>query len=379
MDMKDFRAQIDEIDGGLIDLITRRFAVVRDIAAYKAKNNIPIDDPARERQKLNDLANSVGEELAPAMDALFSLIFDLSRSEQNRIFAGPSPIKSAIQLALANTPAQFPMRPLVACQGVEGAYSQMACERIFPSGSIMYFNYFENVFAAVEQGLCRYGILPIENSTAGSVNRIYDLMMEHNCYIVRSCRVKVDHCLLANPGAKLEDIREVVSHEQALAQSQAFIKSIGAKPIPVKNTAAAAQMVHDSGRKDLAALSSRSCAELYGLNCLKASVQDAGSNFTRFICISKNLEIYPGANRTSLMMTIPHRRGALSHVLSRFKALDINLNKLESRPLANSDFEFMFYFDIDCSVYNDSFLRVFDDLQGAVTTLKYLGSYSEVV
>jgi chorismate mutase/prephenate dehydratase len=108
-------------------------------------------------------------------------------------------------------------------------------------------------------------------------------------------------------------------------------------------------------------------------------VQDAGSNFTRFICISKNLEIYPGANRTSLMMTIPHRRGALSHVLSRFKALDINLNKLESRPLANSDFEFMFYFDIDCSVYNDSFLRVFDDLQGAVTTLKYLGSYSEVV
>ncbi|MBQ8090877.1 MAG: chorismate mutase [Pyramidobacter sp.] len=379
MDMKDFRAQIDEIDGGLIDLITRRFAVVRDIAAYKAKNNIPIYDPARERQKLNDLANSVGEELAPAMDALFSLIFDLSRSEQNRIFAGPSPIKSAIQLALANTPAQFLMRPLVACQGVEGAYSQMACERIFPSGSIMYFNYFENVFAAVEQGLCRYGILPIENSTAGSVNRIYDLMMEHSCYIVRSCRVKVDHCLLANPGAKLEDIREVVSHEQALAQSQAFIKSIGAKPIPVKNTAAAAQMVHDSGRKDLAALSSRSCAELYGLNCLKASVQDAGSNFTRFICISKNLEIYPGANRTSLMMTIPHRRGALSHVLSRFKALDINLNKLESRPLANSDFEFMFYFDIDCSVYNDSFLRVFDDLQGAVTTLKYLGSYSEVV
>ena len=243
----------------------------------------------------------------------------------------------------------------------------------------MYFNYFENVFSAVEQGLCRYGVLPIENSTAGSVNRIYDLMMEHSCYIVRSCRVKVDHCLLANPGAKIEDIKEVVSHEQALAQSHAFLKSLGVKAVPVKNTAVAVQMVHDSGRKDLGALSSMSCAELYGLSCLKSSVQDAGSNFTRFICIGKNLEIYPGANRTSLMMTIPHRRGALSHVLSRFKALDINLNKLESRPLANSDFEFMFYFDIDCSVYNDSFLRVFDDLEGAVTSLKYLGSYSEVV
>lgn len=379
MDMKDLRTQIDEIDRGLVDLITRRFAVVRDIAAYKAKNNIPIHDPARERQKLNDLADSVGEELAPSMDALFSLIFDLSRSEQHRIIAGGSPLKQQISLALANTPAQFPVRSAVACQGVEGANSQMACERIFPSGSIMYFQYFENVFSAVEQGLCRYGVLPIENSTAGSVNRIYDLMMEHSCYIVRSCRVKIDHCLLANPGVSIGDINEIISHEQALAQSQSFLKSLGVKVTPVNNTAVAAQMVRESGRKDLAALSSRSCAELYGLDCLKASVQDAGSNFTRFICIAKDLEIYPGANRTSLMMVLPHKRGSLSHVLSRFKALDINLLKLESRPLANSDFEFMFYFDLDSSVYNDSFLRVFDDLQGAVTTLKYLGSYSEVV
>ena len=379
MDMKDFRTQIDEIDRGLVDLITRRFAVVRDIAAYKAKNNIPIYDPARERQKLNDLADSVGEELAPSMDALFSLVFDLSRSEQHRIIAGGSPLKRQISLALANTSAQFPIRPTVACQGAEGANSQMACERIFPSGSIMYFQYFENVFAAVEQGLCRYGVLPIENSTAGSVNRIYDLMMEHSCYIVRSCRVKIDHCLLANPGVSIGDIKEIISHEQALAQSQSFLKSLGVKVAPVKNTAVAAQMVHESGRKDLAALSSRSCAELYGLDCLKASVQDAGSNFTRFICIAKDLEIYPGANRTSLMMVLPHKRGSLSHVLSRFKALDINLLKLESRPLANSDFECMFYFDLDSSVYNDSFLRIFDDLQGAVTTLKYLGSYSEVV
>ena len=379
MDMKDFRTQIDEIDRGLVDLITRRFAVVRDIAAYKAKNNIPIYDPARERQKLNDLADSVGEELAPSMDALFSRGFDLSRSGQHRIIAGGSPLKRQISLALANTPAQFPIRPTVACQGAEGANSQMACERIFPSGSIMYFQYFENVFAAVEQGLCRYGVLPIENSTAGSVNRIYDLMMEHSCYIVRSCRVKIDHCPPAKPGAAIGDIKEIISHEQALAQSQGFLKSLGVKVAPVKNTAVAAQMVHESGRKDLAALSSCSCAELYGLDCLKASVQDAGSNFTRFICIAKDLEIYPGANRTSLMMVLPHKRGSLSHVLSRFKALDINLLKLESRPLANSDFEFMFYFDLDSSVYNDSFLRIFDDLQGAVTTLKYLGSYSEVV
>ncbi len=379
MEITDYREKIDEIDSGLIDLFMKRFEVARDIAAYKASKNIPIYDPARERQKLNDLATSVGDEMAPAVDALFSLIFDLSRSEQNRIVCGPSPLKKKISLAIENTPAQFPTRPSVACQGVEGAYSQKAAERIFPGGNIIYCKQFENVFAAVEQGLCRYGVLPIENSTAGSVNRIYDLMMEHNCYIVRSCRVKVDHSLLAKPGAKLSDIKEVLSHEQALNQCQGFLASLGVKAAAVKNTAVAAQMVHDSDRKDLAALSSRSCADLYGLECLKSSVQDSGSNYTRFICISKELEIYPGADRTSLMMVVPHKRGALSHVLSRFKALDINLNKLESRPIANTDFEFMFYFDIDTSIYDDALLRVFDDLQGAVTSLKYLGSYTEVI
>lgn len=379
MDIQSYRSKFDEIDRKLVDLFTERLALSRDIAAYKAKNNLPVYDPIREKEILQEISGSVSEEMAPAMDALFSLILDLSRSEQNRIVCGPSPIKQQIIDALANTPAQFPQRPTVACQGTHGANSQMACERIFPSGNIMYFRYFENVFSAVEQGLCKYGVLPIENSTAGSVNRIYDLMMEHNCYIVRSCRLKIDHCLLAKKGTKISDIKEVISHEQAISQCQDFIKALGVKATAVANTAVAAKMVSESDRKDLAALSSRPCAELYGLECLKASVQNVGSNFTRFICIAKNLEIYPGANRTSLMITIPHRRGSLSHVLTRFKALDINLNKLESRPVANTDFEFMFYFDLDTSVYNDSFLRVFDDLQGAVTSLKYLGSYFEVV
>ncbi len=379
MELEDYRAQIDDIDSNIIDLILRRMAISRDVAAYKVKKDLPVLDPARERQMLSDIAARVGDESAPAMYALYSLILDLSRSEQNRIVDGPSPIRKAIEEALEKTPQQFPTRPVVACQGVEGANSQMACERIFPSGRIKYFNYFENVFAAVESGECDYGILPIENSTAGSVNRIYDLMTENNCYIVRSCRVKIDHCLMANPGATIDGIKEVLSHEQALSQCQHFLKSLNVKATPVKNTAAAAQMVHESGRTDIAALCSRSCAELYSLDCLKSSVQDVGSNFTRFICISKDLEIYPGANRTSLMLTVPHKRGSLCSVLMRFKALDINLIKLESRPLANSDFDFMFYFDLDISVYSDSFMRVFDDLRGSVRTLKYLGSYLEVV
>ncbi len=381
MELKDYRSEIDMIDRRIVALMAQRLAVSRDIALYKAQHDCPVCDAERERQKLADLTALAGQSAATAVEALYSLIFDLSRSEQYRIINGPSPLKRQIRQALDNTPAQFPERAVVACQGVEGANSQIACERIFPSCSIMYFNAFEHVFAAVEEELCRYGVLPVENSTAGSVNRIYDLMAQHRCFIVRSCRVKIDHCLLVNPGVALSDVNEVISHEQALAQCSQFLKSLGTsvKVTPVANTAAAARTVRQSGRRDLAALSSRSCAALYGLECLKASLQDSGSNFTRFICISKNLEIYPGANRTSLMLTLPNKRGALAQALLRFKALGINLNKLESRPMANSDFEFMFYFDLDSSMYSDSFLRIFDDLQGAVTTLKYLGSYSEVV
>lgn len=163
------------------------------------------------------------------------------------------------------------------------------------------------------------------------MNAVYDLMTQHNFRIVRSVRIKVDHNLLANPGAKLENICEIYSHEQAISQCAHFLQGLpNVKVIRCENTAVAARMVAESGRDDVAALSSRACRELYGLDCLAASVQDQGNNFTRFICIAKNLEIYPGADRTSLMMVLPHHPGSLYKVLSRFNALGVNMNKLES-------------------------------------------------
>jgi len=242
----------------------------------------------------------------------------------------------------------------------------------------MHFDSFEGVFRAVDQGLCRYGVLPLENSTAGSVNRIYDLLAQYNFYIVRSARLKVDHCLLANRGVKKSEIREIVSHEQALAQCENYLKAMGVKATAVENTAVAAKLVASSGRDDLAALSSGSCAELYDLNVLEAGVQDSASNFTRFICISKNLEIYPGADTTSISMVLPHEPGSLYATLGRFYTLGINLKKLESRPLPGSDFEFMFYFDLESSVYSDVFPAIFEDIEGACSKFQYLGSYCEV-
>ena len=205
-------------------------------------------------------------------------------------------------------------------------------------------------------------------------------MMKHNFRIVRSVRIKVDHNLLVRPGTKLEDIKEIYSHEQAINQCSAFLSTLrGVKIIPCENTAVAAKLVAESERGDAAALSSRECMKLYNLECLKPAVQNQGSNFTRFICISKNLEIYPGADRTSLMMTLPHKAGSLYKVLSRFYALGINLNKLESRPMPDRNFEFMFYFDLETSVYSPQFMLLMGELSDICESFNYLGSYSEVV
>ena len=243
----------------------------------------------------------------------------------------------------------------------------------------MYCKTFDNVFSAIESGLCRYGILPIENSLAGSVNSVYDQLISRKCYIVRSARVKIDHTLLVKPGTKAEDIREVWSHEQAIQQCSNFLTENKQWKVNIStNTAAAAQMVAESGRNDVAAISSAHCAPLYGLDILKTDIQNNGNNHTRFICISRQPEIYPGADRTSLMLALPNRPGALYQLLGRFYAQGINLTKLESRPVPGKDFEFMFCFDIDASVYSPAFARLIEELDVTLEKCAYLGSYSEL-
>ncbi len=337
-------------------------------------------DAKREREKLRAVADKVPEELSEYAVTLYSMFMELSRSSQARFIGTKSTLPAEIENAIKNTPQLFPENVPVACQGVEGAYSQLACERLFKMPNIFFCDSFDAVFSAIESGFCRYGVVPLENSTAGSVNAVYDLMMKHNFRIVRSVRIKVDHNLLVRPGTKLENIKEIYSHEQAINQCSAFLSTLrGVKIIPCENTAVAAKLVAESERGDAAALSSRECMKLYNLECLKPAVQNRGSNFTRFICISKNLEIYPGADRTSLMMTLPHKAGSLYKVLSRFYALGINLNKLESRPMPDRNFEFMFYFDLETSVYSPQFMLLMGELSDICESFNYLGSYSEVV
>ena len=379
-ELEQLRGQIDQIDDKIIALFKERMQVSDKIAYYKKEHDMPTLAPGRERALLARVSEEAGEEFADYTESLFRTIMAASRSYQNIRSGKKSAVYESVKEALENTPKLFPQRAMVACQGIEGAYSQIACDSIFKSPGIMYFKSFDNVFKAVESGMCQYGILPIENSTAGSVNTIYDLMLRHNFSIVRSARLKVSHNLLAKYGTKLEDVKEIFSHEQAINQCAGFLATMkGVKITVVENTAVAAKMVAESGDPGVAALSSRFCAEHYGLQTLKANVQDQDNNYTRFICISKKPEIYPGADRTSFMMIISHKPGSLYNVLSKFYALGINLRKLESRPLPDREFEFMFYFDIESSVYAPEMEKLFLDLESESEEFRYLGTYNEVI
>ena len=380
MDLTDIRSQIDSIDDQLVELFCQRMALSSQVAQYKKANNLPIFVPGRERAILQKVAEKAGPEMAEYTRVLYTMLFELSRSYQSKLNDERTSLYQHVTAAIENTPKLFPQAPMVACQGVEGAYSQIACEKIFKNPFIMYFKNFEGVFTAIEQGMCQYGVLPIENSTAGSVNKVYDLMIRHQFSIVRTFRLKVDHNLLAKPGTKISDIKTIYSHEQAINQCAGFLQGLsGINVIPVANTALASEMVSKSETNDVAALSSRFCAELYGLQCLASSVQDKGNNHTRFICISRNLEVYPGSDKTSIMMILPHKPGALYKVLARMYTLGINVTKLESRPLPDREFEFMFYFDLETSIYSEEFIQLLCELDELCEEFKYLGSYTEVV
>lgn len=379
-DLSEIREKINETDSKIIELWKQRMELSLDVAKYKKENNMPVFDAVREKELMDKVASQAGEGLDVYSRMLYGTVTAVSRAYQYKYLYTEGETVRKIKDSLENTQKVFPQKAVVACQGVKGAYSGIAAGKIFAYPAISYFKTWQDVVNAVEQGLCKYGVLPIENSTAGSVNGVYDLMAEHNFYIVRSIRLKINHCLLANHGASMEDIKEIYSHEQAVNQCGAFLREHRDIKVHIcENTAVAAKRVMESGRKDVAAISSEECSELYSLSVLSESVQNKDNNYTRFICISKDSEIYPGADKTSIVLTLPHRPGSLYQVLARFFALGINIIKLESRPMQNRDFEFMFYFDMSVSVYDGAFYDIIEQLSRECEYFHYLGSYTEVM
>ena len=378
MELSEIREKINAVDDQLLDLFLQRMDLSEEVAAYKNEHHQPILNKQREREILAKVVEKSGDRERFSYH-LFSTIFELSRSRQAELITAPTKVEAQVKASLAAGGEVFPQTGLVACQGVEGANSQVACDRLLPRGNIVYVKSFEAVFSAVESGLCKFGVVPIENSSNGSVRAIYDLIQRKKFSIVRSTRLCIRHELLALPGVKMDDITEIYSHEQAIGQCSKFLNGLGGvRVIPCDNTAMAAKMVADSGSRHAAAISSHPCAALYGLQCVNDAIQDSDNNYTRFICITKDPVIYAGANRISLIIACDNKPGALYEILSKLAALGINMTKLESCPVTGRNFEFIFFLELEASVHEPGVLPMLEELERSCANFQFLGSYAEV-
>ena len=378
MELSEIRAKIDAVDDQLLDLFLERMELSEAVAAYKNEHKLPILNRTREREILAKVTEKAGDKERYAYH-LYSTLFELARSRQAELISAPTKVAQRVKAALASNSEVFPQTGMVACQGVEGANSQVACDRLLPRGNIVYVKSFGAVVSAVESGLCKFGVLPIENSSNGSVRAVYQLLQEHDLSVVRSTRLCIRHELLALPGTRLEDITEIYSHEQAIGQCSKFLGGLkDVKVVPCGNTAAAAKLVAESGNPRAAAISSHPCAALYGLECVNGNIQDSDNNYTRFICVTKDPVIYAGANKISLIIALDNKPGALYEVLSKLAALDIDMTKLESCPVAGSDFEFVFFLELEASVKDPSVLAMLEEMERSCAQFHFLGGYAEV-
>lgn len=378
MELSEIRNKIDAVDDQMLKLFLERMELSEAVAAYKNEHKLPILNRAREREILAKVTQRAGDKERYAYH-LYSTLFELARSRQAELISAPTKVAERVRVSLESNSEVFPQTGMVACQGVEGANSQVACDRLFPRGNIVYVKSFGAVVSAVESGLCKFGVLPIENSSNGSVRAVYQLLQEHDLSVVRSTRLCIRHELLALPGTRLEDITEIYSHEQAIGQCSKFLGGLkDVKVVPCGNTAAAAKQVAESGNPRAAAISSHPCAALYGLECVNGNIQDSDNNYTRFICVTKDPVIYAGANKISLIIALDNRPGALYEVLSKLAALDIDMTKLESCPVAGSDFEFIFFLELEASVKDPSVRACLEEMERSCAQFQFLGNYAEV-
>ena len=369
------RNEIDSVDEQLIPLLVKRMDISKSVAEYKTKHGTPVLNEKREQEILKIVEEECGE-YGDAIKTIFSSAMDASRALQHKIIGGGQELRDAVlgaeikKLTANGEP--------IACQGVEGAYSSITAKKLFPDSPVDYHRQFEDVFEAVNKNYARFGVIPVENSTAGSVHESYDLIMKYRFYVVGAYDLTISHCIAAKENTKFEQIEEVYSHPQALSQCGIFLKSFGFTGVNSTNTAAAAKYVSESKNNKIACICSTDAAKKYGLKILRKNIQNVTNNTTRFIVISKSLVIPEGADKISLIFSAPHTTGSLYRVLGRFSMTGLNLTKLESRPVANGKFDYIFYADVLGSVYDEPTLDLLCALHDELPEFTFLGNYNEM-
>lgn len=373
-DLSEIRADIDRIDNEIIKLFKERMDCAKDVGVYKESKGIPVLNEARENEILNAVEEKGGEYGAYAR-LLYSNIMELSRALQHNIVNSGKSFKDLINGASGKLEIE---NINVGYQGIKGANSHEAALKLFPNVQLKNYKSFGDVFEAVDNGDITYGVLPVENSTGGSVSAVYDLILKHRFFIVGALDLPIDYCLGGIRQSEHSDIEIVWTHPQTISQCSDYIANHNYEAVPCSNTAVAARDVAKEKRLNVAAICSYKAAEEYGLKVLDNHLQDDSSNTTRFIVISKKLYIPENANKISLCFSLPHVTGSLYSLLCRFNSLGLNLTKIESRPRTDKNFEYLFYLDFSGNVHSKNVIELISQLSEEMPEFSFLGNYCEM-
>lgn len=374
MDLLSLRDRIDVIDSKIVELYEDRMDICRQVAEYKIENGKKVFDKQREAEKIAKVKSLTHNEFnSHGVEELFEQIMSMSRKLQYQLLAAHG---SLGKLPFIGVDELDTKKARVVFQGADGAYSQAAMMKYFGDQiDSFHVDTFRDAMSAIDEGSADFAVLPIENSTAGIVNEIYDLLVEFENYIVGEQIIKIEHCLLGVPGAIMEDIKTVYSHPQSLMQSAKFLANHDWQQISMQNNAFAAKKVADEQDKTQAAIASEHAGNIYGLEVLEKGVNHSGTNSTRFIIVTNQKIFKKDANKISICLEVPHESGSLYHMLSHFIYNNLNMTKIESRPIEDRNWEYRFFIDFEGNLADSAVKNALRGLRDEARMMKILGNY----
>ena len=374
VDLLELRDKIDVIDAQIVELYEQRMEICKQVAEYKISTGKKVFDRQREMEKLEKVKSLTKDPFYKhGVEELFEQIMSMSRKLQYRLLAENG---SLGRLPFIGVDELETRRARVVFQGTEGAYSQAAMMKFFGDQvKSFHVDSFRDAMSAIDEGSADFAVLPIENSTAGIVTEIYDLLQEYENYIVGEQVIAIEHCLLAAPGTKISDIKRVYSHPQSLMQSARFLNAPDWQQISMQNNPFAAQKVAEEGLHDQAAIAGAHAADIYGLEILQRGINDCGSNSTRFIIVTNQKIFRKDAKKISICFEVPHESGSLYHMLSHFIYNNLNMTKIESRPIEERDWEYRFFIDFEGNLSDGAVKNALRGLRDEARNMKILGNY----
>ena len=378
-DLKALRKQIDEKDNIISSSIAERLDLSEKIAFAKMKSKTGVSDPKRENEILKRITEALDPEDAREISFIYSVIFMISRFRQSEINYAPGSLARRLEEAVKYSDFDLPSVTRVCCQGLPGANSHNAAMTFFNDPEVEFEKTFDGVVEKVISGECEYGVLPFENSIRGTIDKTYDLINHADVTITAMANVRINHCLLAKKGTGFGDIGTVLSHPQAISQCSGFLQNEHSlKTQTVENTAVAARIVSESGSKDIAAIASPECADIYGLDIIKNDISDFRDNYTKFALISKGIRILNKSSTVTITFCLPNKPKAMYDFLSRMEVLDLNFTRIESRPVPGNRNQYVFFLDIEISEMTEELIKVLDMCSKELESFEFIGYYEVI-